>query len=354
MLKIKNIIGGVFVFVALMPCAAQAAQGDVVGNIYATDIKTYAFGKEIAAYNIGGETVIPCEDLIYFGMEVVWNNDTRMLTVNDKRDPYEYRENDVQRELSNDYLLDLGNYHYIYESDIEVVFNDSLIRAYALDGKMGVIAEDLRNYGYDVIWDSDARTLSIEQKGNISMETDLGAIYLLDKMDWYTSKSKIEFRRTYFTKADGTEFILPSLNAFLYTHYDGYEYSISLFPAKELCKELNIDISIDNGRISFVSTNADDLAHVRQAESCLPDGTIVTNNAIDMEYKDIYYPYFTSIKVNGVNEDLIYSHYYSDTLLHPQGELEETKETMLIFNNVLYVPFDLISVSCLQSDIQVN
>lgn len=354
MLKIKNIIGSIFVFGSLLPCAAQAAQGDIVGNIYKTDIKTYAFGKEIAAYNVGGETVIPCEDLVFFGMEVVWNNDTRMLIVNDKREPYEYRENDVQRELSNDYLIDLGNYQYIYESDIEVIFNDSLIRAYALDGKMGVVAEDLRNYGYDVIWDTEARTLNIEQKGNIPIETDMGAIYLLDKMDWYTAKNNIEFRRTYFTKTDGTEFFLPSINAFMYTHDDGYKYSISFFPAKDLCEALNINISIDNNEISFDSTDADDLAYVRQAESCLPDGTIVTNNSMDREYKDIYYPYFTSIKVNGVDEDLVYSHYYSDTLLHPQGESEETNETMLIFNNVLYVPFDLISVSCLQSDIQVN
>lgn len=352
MARIRYILMNIIIITGLMPCAVQAAQGDIVGNIYKTDIITYAFGKEIAAYNIGGETVIPCEDLAYFGMEVVWDNNTRILTVKDKRDPYEYREHDVQRELSYDYLPDPGDYLYIYESDIEVIFNDSLIRAYALDGKMGVVAEDLRNYGYDVIWDPAARTLNIEQRDNIAIDTDFGAIYSQNKMDWNTSKNDIEFRKAYFTKTDGTEFSMLSFNAFLYTHYNGYKYCVSFFPAKELCNALNIDINVYNSEISFDSTSADKLAYVRQVESCLSDGTIVTNNYT--EYKDIYYPYFTSIKVNGKEESLVYSDYFTPSIMHPQGILEERKETMLIFNNTLYVPFDLISVSCLQSDIQVN
>ena len=41
----------------------QAANGDVIGSIYSTDILAYVNGRPIRSYNIGGKTVILVEDL---------------------------------------------------------------------------------------------------------------------------------------------------------------------------------------------------------------------------------------------------------------------------------------------------
>lgn len=61
---------------------AHAAVGDVIGNIYATDIVTYLNGMKIPSYNIGGETVIVVEDLERYGFQVEWYEESRCLSAN--------------------------------------------------------------------------------------------------------------------------------------------------------------------------------------------------------------------------------------------------------------------------------
>lgn len=41
-----------------------AANGDIVGHIYSTDIRAYINGVEVESYNIGGKTAIVIEDII--------------------------------------------------------------------------------------------------------------------------------------------------------------------------------------------------------------------------------------------------------------------------------------------------
>jgi len=55
--------------------------GQVAGNYYATDIVTYVNGRTIEAYNIGGRTLIPAEELIYFGYNVIWNASDKTLKI---------------------------------------------------------------------------------------------------------------------------------------------------------------------------------------------------------------------------------------------------------------------------------
>ena len=65
--------------------AFAAKPGDIIGDVYPTDIKTYFFDEEINSYNIGGKTVVVCEDLNwYFGFDVVWNEAERTLKVYEK------------------------------------------------------------------------------------------------------------------------------------------------------------------------------------------------------------------------------------------------------------------------------
>ena len=43
---------------------AFAANGDVIGNIYSTDIRAYINGVEVESYNIGGRTAVVIEDIL--------------------------------------------------------------------------------------------------------------------------------------------------------------------------------------------------------------------------------------------------------------------------------------------------
>lgn len=50
------------------------------------------------------------------------------------------------------------------KSDIKAFIDYTPIRSYNVDGYTYVIAEELRNYGFDVIWNNDERTLKISRK----------------------------------------------------------------------------------------------------------------------------------------------------------------------------------------------
>ncbi len=49
----------------------------------------------------------------------------------------------------------------VYYSAIDTYINNYPINAYSADGRQLIFAEDLRSYGFDVIWDNDSRSLSI-------------------------------------------------------------------------------------------------------------------------------------------------------------------------------------------------
>lgn len=54
----------------------------------------------------------------------------------------------------------------VYHTDIVAYINNYAIPSYAANGTSVVVAEDLRNFGFDVVWDNDARTLSISRNSD--------------------------------------------------------------------------------------------------------------------------------------------------------------------------------------------
>ena len=68
----------------------------------------------------------------------------------------------------------LGTAAYAQEaqySDIDTYINNYPISAYAVDGKMAVVAEDLRDYGFDVVWDGASRALHITRNNTVTQLT---------------------------------------------------------------------------------------------------------------------------------------------------------------------------------------
>lgn len=49
---------------------------------------------------------------------------------------------------------------YVY-TDIVAYINGRPVRSYNIDGWTGIVAEDLRNFGFDVYWNADERTLEV-------------------------------------------------------------------------------------------------------------------------------------------------------------------------------------------------
>ena len=55
-------------------------------------------------------------------------------------------------------------------TDIVAYINNYAISSYAVNGQSCIVAEDLRNYGFDVSWNDFTRSLSITRNANISVD----------------------------------------------------------------------------------------------------------------------------------------------------------------------------------------
>ncbi len=170
----KSVISLMMVLLLSFGIAAYAeetnnAESGVVGNIYSTDILTFVNGKSIEGYNIGGRTVVIAEDLIGYGFDVEYRDDICTLSIRSYFNTGSIHPEPVVRGEVGQIL---GN---VYETDIKVYYNGTLLTGYNIGGKTAICLEDIGDtvdsanmaYGYSdylgrSVWDSDNRTISFE------------------------------------------------------------------------------------------------------------------------------------------------------------------------------------------------
>ena len=66
-------------------------------------------------------------------------------------------------------------------TDIKAIIDGKVIRSYNIDGNTAIIAEDLAAYGFNVVWNGENRTLSVEEgdktvKGGFEGEASAGKV----------------------------------------------------------------------------------------------------------------------------------------------------------------------------------
>lgn len=185
----KKILFILIMILGLSFCAS-AQVGDVIGEIYSTDIITYVDGLKIPSYSINGEMLIIAEDLSNYGFNVYYDNSVRTLFVN-------Y----VAKEPSGIKGVEKGKVGKIvgkyYESDIRVIFNGRVASAYSLNGQMAIKAEEIGKidndgryfkYGFS---DNLMKCVWNEKERKLNLYTHLWAFYDVDK-----------FKEEYKTKDD--------------------------------------------------------------------------------------------------------------------------------------------------------
>ena len=157
------------ILVLVMPCFA--ANGDIAGEIYSTDILTYVNGKLVEGYNIGGKTAVVIEDLSKgYGVTFNYDEELRLLTA----DALWYRnymsgyQPDIARGVPGKVVDN------IYETDIKVVLNGKEVAGYNIGGRTAVVIEDIgavkggpnAKYGYseylcNAEWSETDRTIKL-------------------------------------------------------------------------------------------------------------------------------------------------------------------------------------------------
>lgn len=143
---------------------AHAANGDISGTIYSTDILTQCNHYDIQGYAIDGRTLITLEDLRFFGYNVNYVDSERTLYIDfSGQTSYPSLEPTIRGTVG-----DINGYYY--ESDIKAYVNGKYIKSYALDGTSAVIAEELGSvdYGFSYDYDDSKRLLSL-----ISLESPM-------------------------------------------------------------------------------------------------------------------------------------------------------------------------------------
>ena len=120
--------------------ASEHSVGDIIGNVYSTDIVAYIDDIPINSYNIGGRTVVVLEDLRNYGFEVEWQPNNRELIVK-----FSTKSNlipNIRNVKHSQQGMVVGN---VYFTDITVKFYDIdyAFETYNIGGKTCVAIEDL-------------------------------------------------------------------------------------------------------------------------------------------------------------------------------------------------------------------
>lgn len=173
--------------------AAFAANGDVSGHIYSTDIRAYINGVEVPSYNIGGKTAVVIEDILSADShQCVYDDNSRTLKF------FSLNPNCLVGGAAQYAAVTgkvVGN---TYETDIKTSIYDVTVPSCNIGGKTAVAIEDL---GYDGAfspiggkfdWDGEKRTISLE----FSYE-NVGAIDSDKKITIIANESMTEAEATF-------------------------------------------------------------------------------------------------------------------------------------------------------------
>ncbi|MBQ2663809.1 MAG: hypothetical protein IJG16_06640 [Clostridia bacterium] len=201
----KKILIIVAIMCGLVGISVQAANGDVIGHIYSTDIRAYINGVEVCSYNIGGRTVAVLEDIM---PDVNYRDELRALTM------YGYSFNpDYISEGEAEHSLISGNIiGDIYETDIKAYMYDAEIPSYNIGGKTAVALEDLggfkeyNEYGGRYFYDDNKRTLTLEILYGKNIHNALRPANLKFTLNDDKSKVNAEFYGDPFLVGGNTDF----------------------------------------------------------------------------------------------------------------------------------------------------
>lgn len=228
--------------------AVHAEIGSVAGNYYSTDIVTYVNNAPITSYNIGGKTVIEAEALNWdFGFDVYWIPDERELRIFDKGGNFaslQAMAGSLCKNIGGETGVPAGNY---YETDITAYIDGQPIESYNIGGVTCILAEGLRDFGYNVDWDADARTLSITKPLNFyKIDTDFGTI---------ETNLNYADNTTFGTWSKGLKLTLGNETVSLKTFCTAD--TVAYVKLADLCSALGVECSLKQDTVTYENTTAE-------------------------------------------------------------------------------------------------
>lgn len=168
----------------LLIFSVSAAIGDVVGHTTYTDIKAYINHYAIQSYNVDGYTVVVAEDLADFGFDVVWDQNTRSLSVTRNPIYTKITQTSIPTETSPNLFgktaLD------ILETDIKTYVNGVEVKSYNINGRTVIDFGSLSCFG-SVIYDNTYRVIKLWVTDGLEMRETEQSFTPLPKYELYSA-----------------------------------------------------------------------------------------------------------------------------------------------------------------------
>ena len=131
--------------------------GDIIGYAQPTDIIATINGYQLLSYNVDGYTYIVAEDLKAYGMNVVYDDASRTLTVTRNTDTV------IDPVSSNPDYMKIGTKNVktnILYTDIVTYVEGALVKSFNINGATIIPFNDLAHFGL-VHYNNDRREISL-------------------------------------------------------------------------------------------------------------------------------------------------------------------------------------------------
>ena len=156
MKKLSLIIVIAILFTTIFTANVFAAKnGDILGNVLYTSVKTYINGYQIPVYSINDKMFIIISDLNNYGFDVKYDNVSR--TTKAIRNPN--KEFTPIEDIDNTHKSGTFAFNYVY-TDIKAFIGYKQVESYLINGQIYICFNDLYDYG-KAVWDGNTRSLNL-------------------------------------------------------------------------------------------------------------------------------------------------------------------------------------------------
>lgn len=300
--------------------------GTELGSVFYSDIKAYVKGSPVRTYNVDDKLLIDCDSLSDYGFYVFWLGDARQLSIIDSGglpsndDAFWVASSGIPGEFAGKY----------YESDIQVFLNGGKIRSWSMGDRLLISLDDMKNYGYSVVWDGQQRSLSVSVNHKI-LVTDIGNVKtnFFEKEYWsetYSHKGALTI--------DGLELQTANSN-YLTTGIQ----NTAFVPLQDTLKALGLWYEYDPLSCEF---------KIYSPTSPVSYRTVSRRTGISPQRVDEYYFTKVPIKilVDNVHTELLSGYH----ILPRTGETVRLSVSPVLYKGVVYVPAnlfaDILGYSC--------
>ncbi|MBO5409030.1 MAG: hypothetical protein J6A61_06515 [Clostridia bacterium] len=161
---------------------ALSAGASDLGYVTTTDIVAFIDYSPIESYNYKDKTYIVAEDLLNYGFDVVWDNQTRELKIDRKPHSFTPYISDFVNEVKPPRTFKPS--FLVYPTDIKTYVNGELAESYNIDGRTVLNIDFLYHWG-NCIYDDAARRYEVRILEKEIADTDESTQTVDESTDYY-------------------------------------------------------------------------------------------------------------------------------------------------------------------------